>query len=563
MIRWVCILTCSGLVLAACATAPALRPATAASAPVHAVVPAAQTALAYHVFLGELALQRGDSLAAAREYAQAAKLSQDQALLAHATMVAYRAGDDPLALELSRRWHARFPGAETALHLEAVLNTRLGRTQAAVNEFQRLLGTAPAAQFVLIGATLEHETRPPQSLTVMQQLVARYPDSAEAHYALAHLALHDRQTAFAVREARLAAGLKPQWSPAAVLEADALFAQGQGQAALELLRTRRRSAPQDLDLHLAYAALLAELGDSAQAQTEFAAVLATKPRNADALYSLGLLALQDRRLSAARAYFQRLLATGQRNNEAFYFLGDTAEVSRQYADAFKWYQQVDGGSYWFPAQIATARVLLAEGKAEDAREYLDALVAADPEDGAQFRMQEAQLFASAGDTRDALGILAQALTQYPGNADLLYGRALLQESLGHSAAAEADLQAVLARQPDDADALNALGYILTLHTTRYQQARTYIEKALRLKPGDPAILDSLGWVEFRLGDNVHAVSELRRAYAQSSDPEIAAHLTEALWVAGDKKEAHAVWSRALARHPGNATLVKLDARFFR
>lgn len=560
MFRWVAILTCSGLLLTACASAPPARPP--AVAPARNIVLGPQTALAYHVFAGELALQRGAQSTAIQQYAQAAMQSMDPDLAAHAAMLAYRAGDDPLALGLSRHWLGLAPGDNAALHLEAVLDTRLGHTQAAVSELQNLLGPKPADQFVLLGEMLEQETTLQHGLPVMQQLVARYPDLAEAHYALAHLALQGRQTNLAVSETQLALKLRPKWNAAVVLESDALLTRGQDDAALALLRAHRKLAPNDLDLHLAYAAALAQLDNTSQAQTEFAAILQVAPHNPDALYSLGLLALQAKKPDAALTYFQRLLDTGQRNNEAFYFLGESAEISAHYAEALKWYQQVDGGHYWFPAQIATARVLLAEHNRQDARDYLDALVAADHDDGAQFRLEEAQLFSTAGDMQGALAIFQQGLAEYPGDADLLYGQALLQESSGNVAAAEQDLHAILVRHPDNADALNALGYILAVHTTRYQEAREYIEKALSLKPDDPAIMDSLGWVEFRLGEHAGAVSELRRAYARSTDPQIAAHLTEALWAAGEKQQARDVYNRALAQHPGNAALVELNSRIF-
>lgn len=558
-VRFPVILTCSSLILTACASLS--TPKLPAVAPVQPIAPTTASRLAYHVFIGELALQRGDDRVAARQYAQAGRLGRDPDLAALATMLAYLRGDNVLALGLSRRWLALAPDDSAALHVKAVLDTRLGRIQEAVSEFRHLLGKTPGGNIVLIGETLEKETQPPQALPVMQKLAASYPESAEAHYALARLALRDHQTDLAVREARSAVKLKPEWNAAVVLESNALVAQGHGEVAVRLLRARTQSAPDNLRLHLAYAATLAELGDVTLAHTEFSAVLKRAPRNPDALYSLGLLALQNKQLGVAHTYFERLLDTEQRNNDAFYFLGRTAEVSRQYAGALKWYQQVAGGRYWFPAQIATARVLLIEGKADKVRNYVNALVAADPGDGVQFRLQEAQLLSAAGDTQSALDIFTQALRDYSGNADLLYGRALLNESLGNVTVAEADLHAILDGQPDNPDALNALGYILALHTTHYREAHTYIEKALQLKPDDPAIMDSLGWVEFRLGNYAQAVSELRRAYAKSSDPEIAAHLSEALWAAGKKREARSVWNHALKQHPGNAALTKLSLRF--
>ncbi|MGH8313408.1 MAG: tetratricopeptide repeat protein, partial [Gammaproteobacteria bacterium] len=345
------------------------------------------------------------------------------------------------------------------------------------------------------------------------------------------------------------------------LQAQALVAAGRKPEAVQLLHARVRRAPADMGLHLAYAGLLAEAGQDAAAADEFNAILKQHARNPDALYALGLLALQSNQLAQARSYFMRLLATGQRNDDAFYFLGNTAEAAKQFDPALQWYQQVDGGKFWLPAQVATARVLLQQHQPAEARAYMDKLVAADPDDAVQFRLAEAQLFSDLGDNQAALAVLAQALVENPGDNDLLYSRALLRENLGQVAQAEADLRLILDRQPDNADALNALGYTLAVDSTRYQEARIYIEKALRLKPGDPAIMDSMGWVEYRLGNYPEALGYLRKAYAQLADPEVAAHLSATLWAVGDRQEARNVWGLALKQHPDNAALLKLRPRF--
>jgi len=171
------------------------------------------------------------------------------------------------------------------------------------------------------------------------------------------------------------------------------------------------------------------------------------------------------------------------------------------------------------------------------------------------------LFSDTGDNKTALQVFDLGLMDNPGNADLMYARALFQENIGDATAAEKSLRQILAEQPDNADALNALGYMLAVHTTDYQAARSYIEKALLLKPDDPAIIDSMGWVEYRLGNYPQALSYLRKAYAQLADPEIAAHLTEVLWVSGEKQEAHRIWSSALKQHPGDAALLTVGQRF--
>lgn len=517
--------------------------------------------MTYHVFMGELAGQRGEREIAVRQYAQAAQLSRDPSLVEHAAVMAYRSGDDSLALELTRRWLRLAPKNTDARQLEAALNTRLGNVNDAVSEFEALLREVPGYNLLLIGDLLGDAAGAQASLPVMQKLVAVHTESPEAHFALARLALQAQQVQLAVNESRRAVELRPQWNQAWVLQAQALVTAGRQAEAVQLLQARVKAAPDDAGLHLAYAGLLAQAGQDLAAQNEFKAILKQQPRNADALYALGLLSLQAHQLMQAQVYFTRLLATGQRKNEAFYLLGNTAEAGEHYVTALQWYQQVDGGQYWLPAQVATARVLLQQHKATDARIYMNNLVVADPDDAVRFRLAEAQLFSDVGDNPSALGILNQALAESPGNTDLLYSRALLRESLGQVAQAEADLRMILHHQPDNADALNALGYTLTVYSTQYQEARGYIEKALRLKPGDPAIMDSMGWVEYRLGNYPAALSYLREAYAQLADPEVAAHLSETLWAAGKRQEARAVWSSALRQYPDDAALLRLRPRF--
>ncbi|MGH8291940.1 MAG: tetratricopeptide repeat protein [Gammaproteobacteria bacterium] len=551
-------LACAALVLGGCATAPASHPAALAAQSPPATP---EQSLTYHVFMGELAWQRGERQIAVRQYAQAAEFSRDPQLAEHAALMAYHLDDDSLALKLTQRWRLLAPNSTDARQLEAVLSTRLGDVDAAARDFEGLLQVVPGYNFLLIGEVLGDEAGAQPSLPVMQGLVAAHAQSAEAHFALAQLALRAQHAELAVSESQRAADLKPAWNQAVVLQAQALAAAGRKSEAVQLLQARLGRAPADMGLHLAYAGLLAEAGQDAAAADEFNAILKQHARNPDALYALGLLALQSNQLAQARSYFMRLLATGQRNDDAFYFLGNTAEAAKQFDPALQWYQQVDGGKFWLPAQVATARVLLQQHQPAEARAYMDKLVAADPDDAVQFRLAEAQLFSDLGDNQAALAVLAQALVENPGDNDLLYSRALLRETLGQVAQAEADLRLILDRQPDNADALNALGYTLAVDSTRYQEARIYIEKALRLKPGDPAIMDSMGWVEYRLGDYPEALGYLRKAYAQLADPEVAAHLSATLWAVGDRQEARNVWGLALKQHPDNAALLKLRPRF--
>ncbi|HVA56057.1 MAG TPA: tetratricopeptide repeat protein [Gammaproteobacteria bacterium] len=550
-------LACAALVLAGCVAAPVQTPLPASSSSFSS----AEQALTYHVMMGELALQRGASKTGVQQYARAAQSSTDPTLAQYATLLAYKDGDNSQALELTHRWLQLVPKDNDARHFEAVLNTRLGNVNIAVSEFEKLLAESPGENLQLISDLLGQETNAKEGLPVMQKLVAGWPESAQAHFALAQLAMHYQDAPLAIEETRRALILKSDFDQALILEARALLVVGNNSQALQLLKARVVAQPDNTRVHLAYATVLAQTEQNVLAQTEFTAINKQHPNDPDALYSLGLLALQANNLNAAKDYFTRLLKTGQRDNDARYFLGNTSELAKRYPEALHWYQQVNGGKNWLTAQISVARVLMSQHKPDVARSYIDDIVGMDPDDGVQFRIAEAQLFSDAGDSKTALQVFNQGLMEDPGNPDLLYARALLQEDIGDALAAENSLRQILAEQPDNADALNALGYMLALHSTNYQEARGYIEKALLLKPDDPAIIDSMGWVEYRLGNYPQALSYLRKAYAQLADPEIAAHLTEVLWVSGEKQEAHRIWSSALKQHPGDAALLAVGQRF--
>jgi tetratricopeptide (TPR) repeat protein len=157
--------------------------------------------------------------------------------------------------------------------------------------------------------------------------------------------------------------------------------------------------------------------------------------------------------------------------------------------------------------------------------------------------------------------LTHGLGELPGQPELLYTRALVAEELNKLDVLEADLRAVLVKKPDDANALNALGFTLADRSERLEEAKGYIAKALQLRPDDPAIMDSYGWVLFRLGDYPGALDYLRRAYAKIKDPEMGAHLGEVLWVSGQKQDAKKIWTEALRKAPDHKDMKKVMARY--
>ncbi|HEY1772270.1 MAG TPA: tetratricopeptide repeat protein [Gammaproteobacteria bacterium] len=549
-------IACLVSLLAGCA---ASVPKPAASAP--PAFRGVDQEIAYHVFMGELAVGRGDAKDAVQEYQAAARLSTDPSLAAHAAVLAYGDGDLIDALALARRWQTLAPNSADATHLVAVLETERGDAAAAARDFAGLVQSGADPNYMAAARLLEQETDASHGLPVLQAIIAGAPKSANAHYALAHAAMDYKRYALAEQEARTALALDPRTDEPLVLLARALVAQGKVEEALPLIQARVKAAGDDVSLDLAYGALLSEAKHDSESKQEFESVLKAHPGNADALYTLGLMTLQDKDPSMARDYFERLLKTGRRSDDANYFLGSIAETEKLYPDALDWYRRVEDGDHWLAAQAGIGRSLIKSGADSAAGEFFDGLVADDPQATVDLRLAEGQVFTDVGQPRRALEVYDDALHSVPDNQDLLYARALLLEQAGDANAAENDLAVILKHAPDDADALNALGYTLTLHTTRYREAQSYIQRALALQPDDPAIMDSMGWVEHRLGQDVQALDYLQKAYVAQPDPEIAAHLVEVMLATGDHDGAHALWLKASAADPDNPALTALASRF--
>jgi len=258
---------------------------------------------------------------------------------------------------------------------------------------------------------------------------------------------------------------------------------------------------------------------------------------------------------------ERMVRWNRRSGEAHYYLGGIAERRSDTTAALQEYVQAGEGYEFIPAQARIASLLANDGLWEEARAHLDNLRTQKPEHRQQLILIEAQLLADRGQEQEALDFLDAILQQEPENVELLYYRAMTGQRFGQLDILEADLRRVIELDPDNADALNALGYTLTDQTNRHEEALELIEKALTIKPDEAAFIDSLGWVQYRLNNFEMALTYLRRAYEMFRNDEIAAHLGEVLWVAGDKSEANQIWEEALELAPESEILKNVIQRF--
>src|SRR5579862_36537 len=293
----------------------------------------------------------------------------------------------------------------------------------------------------------------------------------------------------------------------------------------------------------------------AEARDQFAEVEKRSKKDSQASYAVGLLSLQLEDYPAAQAAFDRALQENYREPTAVYLgLGQAAEGLKQYDEAIRWYQKVEAGD-WIRAQLKIATLIARTQGLAAGREYLEHIDAHGTDDKIQIIQVEAQLLRDAREWQATYEMLTKAVDEYPESYELIYDRAMAAERVNKLDVLEADLRKVIKMKPDYAHAYNALGYTLADRTNRLAEAKELIDKAYKLAPEDPFILDSLGWVYYRLGNNPEALKYLQIAYSSRSDPEIAAHLGEVLWTQGKHDEAKKIWREALVENPSHEALL--------
>jgi Uncharacterized enzyme of heme biosynthesis len=540
----------------ASASNPALR--LPAAPPARPLDPA--EALEYHVMAGELAAGRGDAHQAAQQLTAAVALHPDPRLAAQATAMALAAGDQTLALQAARAWQKSDPDSFEATEAVAGLALQAGDTETAYHQFKAMIAADPAGSgdgLQVVGRLLAQQSdRADAALALMKRLLADYPTSIEGQRAYALLALTFRRWPLAEQIAEAALKQKPGDTGSTLLLIATHVHMGHlARADRELDALAARKAKHAASLRLNYARLLLETRHEQRARSQIEQILKHDAKNTDAIFMLALLDLKEGHNQAARRGLQKLTGSRLHRNSAEYFLGRLAETRGDLQGALVHYQAVAGGSRAVDAGLRQAVVLGKLGRADEALQLLDDMQRQYPSQTLRLLLAQSGILLDAQRAEDSLHLLDAALQQDSDNADLRYARALTYEDLGQIDKAESDLHFILKRQPDNAQALNALGYVMTVHGRDLDQARKLIEKALKLDPGDPAVIDSLGWVHYRQGDAAGALPLLQKAYAGSAkDPEIGVHLGEVLWHLGHREQARAVFAAALKAAPHDQKL---------
>ncbi|MGE8294523.1 MAG: tetratricopeptide repeat protein [Pseudomonas sp.] len=509
----------------------------------------------FALLTAELAGQRNRFDIALGNYVQQAQVTGDAGVAERAFRIAEYLGAEQPALESALIWARNAPGNIDAQRAAAVQLARAGRYDESMTYMEQVLQRQGDTHFDFLALSAA-ETDPDTRAGLLQgfdRLLAKNPDNSQLLFGKAILLQQDGRAAEALELLEDSAASSNEVSPI-LLRARLLQSLGRGDEALPLLQKGIRKNPDDKRLRLTYARQLVEQDRLDDAKGEFSKLVHENPNDDDLRFSLALVCLEAEAWEEAIVYLEELVERRSHVDAAHYNLGRAYEALNDSDSALQEYALVGPSNDYLPAQQRQTELLITQQRGEEASARLAQARDAQPDYAIQLYLIEAEGLSNSGQIEPAWKTISEGLEQYPNDLNLLYTRAMLAEKRDDLPQLETDLRYIIEREPEHAMALNALGYTLADRTTRYEEARELIAKAHQLNPDDPAILDSLGWVNYRLGNLDEAERLLRRALKKFPDHEVAAHLGEVLWAQGKQREARSVWREALSATPDSSIL---------
>ncbi|MDB5957847.1 MAG: hypothetical protein JWP60_4455 [Ramlibacter sp.] len=552
-------------------TAP--EPTSVAAAPTSSGMDAQ---LFYQLLLGELSADGDEPGAGFALILDAARKTNDPELYQHAVEIAMQARSGDAALQAAQAWKKAFPQSREANRYVLQILVTLNRIPESLEPLKTEIALVdpkdrPAVISALARGYARASDKKLAASVVEQALAPNLQDAATgpaAWTAVGRLRLAAGDNAGALEAARRGQALNPRAEGPVLLAMELMDAR---QAEAETLVRNYMAGQPIAELRMAYARTLLDAQRYPEALQQVEAVTRERPDLAEAWLAQGTLLLQDNHLPEAEAATRKYLAlmepqaAGEERSrgmaQAYLTLAQVSERRNDFAQANAWLDKIENSQDLLQAQNRRASILARQGKMGDARKLLRSLPERTPADARMKVLAEIQLLRDNKDFKDAYDLLAQTAAKDPEDTDLLYDQAMVAEKLGRYDDMERLLRQLMVRKPDYQHAYNALGFSLAERGQRLPEAKQLIQKALEYAPGDPFISDSLGWVEFRMGNRNEALRILQTSFKERPDPEIAAHLGEVLWTVGQRDQAQSIWREGLMLNPENETLLETLKRF--
>ncbi len=534
--------------------------------------------LFYQLLLGEIQVTEGNAGTGFSLILDAAKKRRDADLYKRAVELGLQARSGDAALTAAKAWAQALPDSNDAHRYTLEILLAMNRPGETGPVLKNILTHAPVEVrsdvLNIIPKAFARTTDKALALQVVRTVVLTYTEqpahAAVAWTTLGRMELAADQAAQALQSAKKGMAADPKSAFPALL---ALSLLELGQPEAEPLVKRHISAgitSKSVSIPLGYARLLVDLQRTAEAKALLLMLTGEHADLAEPWLLQAALQVQDGALKEAKTSLQNFMrlareasdeAVGRDLTQAYLLMAQVAEKENDFPAASAWLDRIENAEDVMAAQMRRASLLASQGKLEKGRELLRNFPERRPEDARLKLMAEAGLLRDVRAYQQAYEVFANAAAKFPDDVELLYDQAMMAEKAGNLEGMESLLRKAIGIKPDHHHSYNALGYSLADRGLRLPEAKQLIEKAVSLAPNDAYIQDSLGWVEFRMGNQARALEILQAAYTKRPDPEIAAHLGEVLWISGQREPALKIWREGLLLATDNESLQSAFKRF--
>ena len=519
----------------------------------------------FMLMTAELAGQRGQYDIAIEGYTEAAKRTHDPKLAERAAMIAMYIKDGYKTNETVALWLSLDSKNLTARKIAALSALKMGDKQGAAEHFNSMLAIDvvgfEAALQELAGA-LQKDGKVGLIYDALEALANQHPGQAEIYFMQSLLAMQMNDKGLAERKVQQALNVRSGWDKALLFQAQIAVFSGDLAKAKSLLKEAIGKYPSNVKISKMFAQVLIKDHDYEAALDVYQGLIANDPKDWESQFAQGLIYYQLDKDEQAESLFESLMDKPEWKFQAIFYRGKLAEKQGDVKQALVWFDKVTEGPLVFDAAVTGVSILAKDKQYAEADLRLSQAQSKFPKQKPQLILVQAELYNQQKQYDRAFNVLTDALLDFPDQKELLYTRALIAERIDKSAIVEADLKKILAMDSDNVESLNALGYTLLNQPSRYADAEQYLQRALKLEPNSAVVIDSYGWLQFKLGHAEKALNYLQKAYEQQQENEIAAHLIEVLSSMGKQGEAKELFDKAIKATPEDEYLLNIKRKLF-
>jgi tetratricopeptide (TPR) repeat protein len=521
----------------------------------------------YLLLAADIAMQRQQYSLAYEAYMELSKRVHDSKFAEQAAKLALQIKDSRKTNDAVSMWINQEPKNVTARKLAALTALRGHDKNIAVKQLNALLTAEPdnfENALLELSSILQKEGKEKFIYDVLESLSTKTnSNKAVIYFVQSLLSMQMKNNAQAENKVKQTLQIQPDWEHPLLIQAQLAFMANDFNRVKSLLTTAVLKHPNNVPFKKLLAQTLIKTSDYESAAGLYESLINQNPKEGDNYIALALINLELNKDENAQTILKTLSEQSQWESAANFYLGKIEEKHNNSAAAVVLFDKVTDQQLSLEAAISSINLLVKERQFEQVDSRLSVLLQKYPQQKLRFVLMQASLYSQQNQQEKSFNLLSEMLVEFPDEKDVLYTRALVAEHLGKMEVLETDLKKIIAKYPDDVDALNALGYKLLDDASRYREAEKYLQHAIKLRPSEPAIMDSYGWLLFKIGKYPQALNYLQSAYEKQNSGEIAAHLCEVLWSMGRKEEAQLVFDNALKVSPEDVDLMDFKQRFLK